>query len=474
MAVDVSDTRQCAAERSCDFAILGAGPAGLAAVKAASRLGLRVTLIERNKLGGNSFNAGTIPSKTLIRTARVFETMHEAEEFGVVHPVSPEISFGAVMGRMRRIRARIAAYHSADRLRALGVDLIHGDALFVGPNALAVGDGRLLFRKALVATGARARRSNIPGLEAIGYQTSESVFEMAQLPKRLAIVGGGPVGCELAQAFCRLGAHVTIIQNRPKFLPLEERDAAELLSRSMARDGVDIRLNTSVVGARMQNGEKVLDAVADAVKSTITADEIILSIGRVPNVDGIGLERASIAFTADEGIVVDDCLRTTNADVYAAGDVCAARKFANVAEASACVAVENALAGKTSRQSGLTVPWCTYCDPEIAHIGMQVLEAREHSVPIKTYTVMMQDVDRAITDGQDEGFVKLHVREGTDRILGGTIVSSRASEMINEVSVAMSAGIGLRDLARVLHTYPAQSEAIRMAAVAYVESLPAA
>jgi pyruvate/2-oxoglutarate dehydrogenase complex dihydrolipoamide dehydrogenase (E3) component len=443
-------------------------------VRAASRLGLKVTLIERNKLGGNSFNAGTIPSKALIRTARVFETMHDAEEFGVDRPASPVISFSAVIGRVRRIRARISAYHSADRLQALGVDLVYGAAQFVGPNALAVGTERLQFGKALVATGARSRGSNIPGLEAIGYQTSESIFELADLPKRLAIVGGGPVGCELAQAFCRLGAHVTIIQDQPKFLPLEERDAAELLSRSMARDGVDIRLNTSVVGARMRNGEKLLDAVNDAVKSTIAADEVLLSIGRVPNVEGLGLEHASVAFTPDEGIAVDDHLRTTNVDVYAAGDVCAARKYANVAEASACLAVENALAGTTRRQSELTVPWCTYCDPEIAHIGMQVWEARERSVPIKTYTVMMQDVDRAITDGQDEGFVKLHVGEGTDRILGATIVSARASEMINEVSVAMSAGIGLRDLARVLHTYPAQSEAIRMAAMACVDGLPAA
>lgn len=464
---------QSAPQRSCDFAVLGAGPAGLAAARAASRLGVQVTLIEQKKLGGNSFNTGTIPSKALIRTAGLLETMHEARAFGVVHPASQMISFSVVMERMRRIRARIAAYHSADRLRALGIDLVYGVAQFVGPNALTVDDERLLFRKALIATGARARRSNIPGLEAIGYQTSESVFEMAELPKRLAIVGGGPVGCELAQAFCRLGAQVTIIQNQPKFLPLEERDAAELLSRSMARDGVDIRLNTSIVGARMQNGSKTLDAVNDAVKSTITADEIILSIGRVPNVDGIGLDRASIAFTPNAGITVDDCFRTTNADIYAAGDVCAAHKFANVAEASARLAVENALAGKMRGPSELIAPWCTYCDPEIAHIGMQVWEARERSVPIKTYTVMMQDVDRAITDGQDEGFVKLHVKEGTDQILGATIVASRGSEMINEVSVAMSAGIGLRDLARVIHAYPAQSDAIRMAAMACVEDLTA-
>ena len=236
----------------------------MAAATAANRLGLKVALVERGKLGGNSLNAGSMPSKAIIRTARVYETMHDAEEFGMVRPAAPAINFGAVMGRVWRIRARIAEYHSADRLRALGVDLIYGEAHFVRPDALAVGDTRLLFKKALIATGARPRPSDIPGLDAIGYHTSESIFEMEKLPKRLAIIGGGPVGCELAQTFCRLGAHVTIVQNEPKFLPLEERDAAELLSRSMARDGVDIRLNTTVVGARMQNGAKLLDAVNDA------------------------------------------------------------------------------------------------------------------------------------------------------------------------------------------------------------------
>lgn len=444
----------------------------MAAADAANRLGLTVALVERGKLGGNSLNAGSVPSKAIIQSARVYETMHDAEEYGAAGPNARAMKFGAVMSRMRRIRARIAEYHSADRLRALGVDLIYGDGHFVRPDAVAVGTTLLRFKKALIATGARPRPSDIHGLDAIGYHTSASIFEMETLPKRLAIIGGGPLGCELAQTFCRLGADVTIVQNEPKFLPLEERDAAELLSRSMARDGVSIRLNTAVVGARMENGVKILDAVNNDAKSTIATDEIVLCIGRVPNVAGIGLDVAAIEFSPETGITVDDCLRTTNADVFAAGDVCMARKYANVARASARLAVQNAFSAKMHRQGELAVPWCTSCDPEIAHIGIQVWEARERSVPVKTYTVMMQDVDRAITDGQDDGFVKIHVGEGTDRILGATIVATRASEMINEISVAMTAGIGLRELARVLHTYPSQCEAIRMAAEAYVDDLP--
>jgi pyruvate/2-oxoglutarate dehydrogenase complex dihydrolipoamide dehydrogenase (E3) component len=466
-------TAQSQPERSYDFAVIGAGPAGLTAAKAANRLGFKVALIERDKLGGNSFNSGTIPSKSLIQTARLYTAMRAAEAFGVGRADRQTISFAAVISRMQRIRARIAAYHSEERLAALGIDIIRGDARFVGPHALLIGDTALRFSKALIATGARPRRSDIPGLEEIGHQTSETVFDMAALPKRLAVIGGGPVGCELAHAFCRLGAEVTIIQKHPKFLPLEGRDAAELLSRSMARDGVVIRLNTRVAGARMQGCVKILETRSNEVRSAVEADDVILSIGRAPNVERLGLDHALIGFDAQRGIAVDDELRTTNPDVYAAGDVCTAHKFANVAQAAASLAVENALCGAKRRHGDLVGPWCTYSDPEIAHIGLQVLEARRQGIPVKSYSVMMHDVDRAITDGLDEGFVKLHVREGTDEILGATIVAVHASEMINEVAVAMHAGMGMRELARTLHTYPAQSNAIQMAAVAYVESLPA-
>jgi pyruvate/2-oxoglutarate dehydrogenase complex dihydrolipoamide dehydrogenase (E3) component len=440
----------------------------LAAAEAAERLGLTTALIERNRLGGNSLNTGSVPSKALIRTAGVFAAIGDAHEFGApVSGGSPD-DFDGVMARLRRVRTRIAEYHSADRLRAQGVDVFFADAHFVAPNVIGADNVRLSFRKALIATGARPRPSNILGLEEIGYFTSATIFNIAALPKRLAIIGGGALGCELAQAFCRLGSHVTIVQNEPKFLPSEERDAAELLSMSLSRDGVEVRLNTTVVSARMDDGAKVIDTVNNEDKDVIRADEILLSVGRLPNVDELALETAHIDVGPMHGIKVDDFLCTSNRDVYAAGDVCLAHKFTNVAEASAKMAIGNAFRGQGKRRSHLNIPWCTFCDPEIAHVGMHVREARERSIPIKSYTVMMQDVDRAITDGQDEGFVKIHVREGTDTILGATIVAARASEMINEISVVMSAGIGMRALADVLHTYPTQCDAIRLAAVAFV------
>jgi len=450
-----------------DLVIVGAGPAGLAAAESAARLGFGVALIERNRMGGNSLNVGSVPSKAIIRTARVYGAMQDAEGYGAPVPSEPALDFGKVMARMRRIRTRISEYHSVHELTALGVDVFFGAARFANADLLLVGDTPVHFKKALIATGARPKASAIPGLDQVDHRTSASIFQMAVLPKRLAVIGGGPLGCELAQAFCRLGSHVTIVQNDPKFLPREQRDAAEILSRSMARDGVEIRLNTIVVGVRRESGVKILETVNNDVKSDIQADEILLSIGRVPNVEELGLEAAAVAFDTDQGIKIDDFLRSTNPNVYAAGDACLALKFTNTAQFSARMAVQNALMQAQLRWSSSAIPWCTFCDPEIAHIGLHVWEARQQSIPIKSFTVMMHDVDRAITDGQDTGFVKIHVAEGSDRILGATIVASRASELINEMVVIMSAGIGMKALAEVVHTYPAQSEAIMLAAQAY-------
>lgn len=449
-----------------DLAIVGAGPAGLTAAKSAARLGFSVALIERNRIGGNSLNVGSVPSKAIIRSARVYNTTRDVERFGASALREPTLEFDRVMARMRRIRTRISEFNSVHELAALGVSVFFGEARFESACAIIVGDTRLHFKKALIATGARPRAPDIPGLDQTAYRTSTTIFDLAALPKRLAVIGGGPLGCELAQAFCRLGAQVTIVQNDPKFLPREERDAAEILSRSMARDGVEIRLNTTVIGARQERGAKILRTVHNNVESDIQADEILLSIGRVPNVEGLGLEAAAVEFDTEQGIKVDDFLCSTNPDVYAAGDACLALKFTNAAQFSARIAVENALMQAQARSSMSAIPWCTYCDPEIAHIGLHVREARQQSIPVKSFTVMMHDVDRAITDGQDTGFVKIHIAEGSDRILGATIVASRASELINEMAVIMSCGIGMKALAEVVHTYPAQSEAIMLAAQA--------
>jgi len=293
------------------------------------------------------------------------------------------------------------------------------------------------------------------------------VFDLAELPSRLLVIGGGPLGCELAQVFCRLGARTTIAQDAPLFLPKEERDAAQILSDSFARDGIEVRLNTAAVAVRVENGQKFVDLVSDDYRNTVAVDAILTGVGRVPNVEGLGLERAGVDFDLASGIRVDDFLQTTNPRIYAAGDACLEHKFTHAADASARIAVRNALFPGRQRLSALIIPWCTYTDPEIAHVGLYVREARERDIPVRTFTIPMHDVDRAITDSEDVGFVKIHIEQRRDRILGATIVARHAGDMINEITLAMVAGIGLRTLARVIHAYPTQAEAIKKAADAY-------
>ena len=450
-----------------NLVIVGAGPAGLVAAEAAAGLGAKVALVERDRLGGDCLNAGCVPSKTIIRTSRLYAEMRDAENYGAQVPAEIGIEFSAVMERMRRVRARISRVDSAQRLRDAGVDVYFGDARFSAADTVMVGDAALRFTKAMIATGSRPAPPSIPGLFDAGFLTNESVFNLTELPRRLLVIGGGPLGCELAQAFCRLGSKVFIVQDAPLFLPKEERDAVQLLSDTFARDGIEIHLNTTPTAVRKDGLQKVVDLVSDDYRSTLVVDKILTGIGRIPNVEGLGLDLAGVQYDATSGIRVNDFLQTTNRRIYAAGDVCLDCRFTHTADASARIVVQNALFLGRKRWSALTIPWCTYTDPEVAHVGVYVREAREKDIPIKTFTVPMHDVDRAIADGEEHGFVKIHVKEGTDKILGATIVARHAGEMINEISLAMVCGIGLTDIARVIHAYPTQAEAIKKAADAY-------
>jgi pyruvate/2-oxoglutarate dehydrogenase complex dihydrolipoamide dehydrogenase (E3) component len=447
--------------------VIGAGTTGLVAAHAAAALGAKVALVERDLLGGDCLNNGCVPSKAIIRTSRLYAEMRNAERYGAQPPADIRVEFRAVMQRMRAIRARISRADSLRRLVAAGVDVFFGQASFTATDAATVDGAKLRFKKALIATGARPDTPSIPGLVEAGFLTNENVFDLTELPPRLLVIGGGPLGCELAQAFCRFGAQTIIVQDWPLFLPKEERDAAQILSDRFARDGIEVRLNTEAVNVRVEGGRKVVDLVSDDYKSTVTVDAILTGTGRLPNVEGLNLEAAGVDCDPFTGVRVNDFLQTSNARIYAAGDACLEHKFTHTADASARIVVQNALFLGRQRLSALTIPWCTYTDPEIAHVGLYVRQARERDIPVKTFTIPMHDVDRAIADGEEEGFVKIHVRERTDRILGATIVARHAGEMINELTLAMVAGIGLRTLARVIHAYPTQAEAIKKAADAY-------
>ena len=447
--------------------VIGAGPGGLVAARAAASLGAKVALIERHLLGGDCLNFGCIPSKAIIRTSRLYAEMRTAADFGAAPPADIRVDFAAAMERMRRIRARISRVDSASRIRADGIDLYFGNARFVAPDAVDVDGIRLRFKKALIATGSRPVTPTTPGLAEAGFLTNETVFDLRVPPRSLLVIGGGPLGCELAQAFCRLGTQTTIVQHMPLFLCKEERDAAQLLSDAFARDGIEVRLNTNAVGVRVENGQKLVDLVSDDYRNTIAVDAILTGIGHLPNVQGLNLEAAGVDYDAARGIFIDDFLRTSNPQIYAAGDVCLEHMYTHTAAASARIVVQNALFRGHERLSALVIPWCTYTDPAIAHVGLYVREANRLNIPVKTFTVPMHENARALIDSENGGFVKIHVREGTDQILGATIVARHAGDMINEITLAMVAGIGLRTLARVIHAYPTQAEAIRQAADAY-------
>ncbi len=451
-----------------NLVVLGAGTAGLVSAAGAAGLGAKVALVERHLMGGDCLNVGCVPSKSLIRSARAAADARDAGRFGV-GVGGTRTDFAAVMERVRRIRAGIAPHDSARRFRdEYGVDVFLGSGRFVAHDAVEVGGARLRFARAVIATGARAVAPPVPGLAEAGFFTNETVFNLTELPASLAVLGGGPIGCELAQAFARLGARVTIIERGERFLPREDPDAVAVLLAAFVRDGIEVRLQTALTRVERRDGARVLHLEHAGAAATLEADAILVGVGRAPNVEGLDLDAAGVRFST-HGVEVDDFLRTSNHRIYAAGDVCSPFKFTHTADAAARIVVQNAFFGFAGRRraSRIVVPWCTYTDPEIAHVGMYEREAEQRGIEVRTFVVPMADVDRAIADGEAEGFVKVHVRKGTDEILGATVVARHAGEMLSEITTAMVGGVGLGKIASVIHPYPTQAEAIRKAGDAY-------
>lgn len=447
--------------------VIGAGTAGLVSAKGAAGLGAKVALIERHLMGGDCLNVGCVPSKGVIRAARAWQNAREAAERFAGPAVASDATgdFGAAMARMRRLRAHISDVDSAEGARKAGVDVFLGDGRFISPDTVEVGGKRLRFRRAVIATGGRAAVPPIPGLAEAGFRTNETLFNLTELPKRLVVIGGGPIGCELAQAFVRLGSRVTHLVQEAHVLPREDADAAEIVQRAMIEDGVHLEFRMKVVEVRRSGTEKIVSFERGGQRHEAVADEILLAVGRAPNVEGLGLEAAGVRY-GQRGVEVDDHLRTSNPHIYACGDVASRFQFTHIADAQARIVIQNALFFGRAKASALTIPWCTYTTPEVAHVGMYEKDAREKGVETETLTIHLKDVDRALLDGADEGFLRLHVEKGSKegRILGATLVAEHAGDMIGELCLAITHGIGLAKIASVIHPYPTQGEVVKKAA----------
>jgi len=449
--------------------VIGAGTAGLVSAAGAAGLGAKVALVERHLMGGDCLNVGCVPSKGVIRPARAWHEAKSAARRFAGPGVQGEGDFSAAMERMRRIRADISHHDSVSRFRdELGIDVFLGEGRFTGKNTVEVDGTRLEFRRAVIATGARAAAPPIPGLDQVDYLTNETIFSLTELPERFAIIGAGPIGCEMAQSFTRFGSHVALFDMAEHVLVREDEDAACKVQDALVRDGVELVLEASIRRVENRDGKKVVVYTQNGEEKEWSADQLLVAVGRAPNVDGLHLEAAGVEYDAKRGVEVDEYLRTSNKRIYAAGDISSKYKFTHIADAEARVVIQNALfsIGPLGRKRGddLLVPWCTYTSPELAHVGMYVQDAEEKGLEVHTLTVPLSDVDRALLDGEDEGFVRIHLEKGKDRILGATVVAEHAGEMISEITVAIQNGVGLSALANVIHPYPTQAEAIKKAA----------
>ena len=447
--------------------VVGAGTGGLVTAAAAAGLGARVALVERSLMGGDCLNVGCVPSKSVIRAARAWQDARTAAKRFGGPQATGEGEFGAVMERLRGVRAGMAPIDGAPRFRELGVDVFLGDARFVAPDAIEVDGARLAFRRAVIAAGARAAVPDVPGLRDAPYYTNETIFSRTRRPAHLVVLGAGPIGCELAQAFARLGTRVTLLDRGTRLLERDDAEAAAIVERALVNDGVTVLHGTEVTRVDPHGETSTVHARQQGRDLAFDTDALLVAIGRAPNVDGLGLEAARVRYDATRGVTVDDRLCTSNPRIYAVGDVCSPLKFTHAADFQARLVVQNALFFGRGRTSALVTPWVTYTSPEVAQVGLTQDEAAATGVAVDVLTVPFAEVDRAVIDDESDGFCRILLARGSDRIVGATLVGAHAGETIGEVTLAMTNNLGLGAIGRTMHPYPTQSEALRKAADAW-------
>ncbi|MGQ9797083.1 mercuric reductase [Desulfosoma sp.] len=443
-----------------NLVVIGAGTAVLLAAAGAAGLGAKVALVERHPLGGDCLNVGCVPSKAIIAASRAAAGIRYAHRFGIQVPEGVHVDFSQVMERMRRLRASIARDDSARRFENLGVDVFFG-ARFLDSQTVDVDETRLRFHRAVLATGARAASPPIPSFNRMPYLANETLFPLTELPKRLGIIGAGPIGCETAQAFGRLGSRVFMVEAMHGILPREDSDASAIVWNAMKADGVELQCcGRDLVVKPGEGGAVILHLYTHGRATRVEVDRLLVAVGRAPNLEGLDLQMVGVAATS-KGVVVDDELRTTNPRIYAAGDVCSPHQFTHAADFMARIVIQNALFLGRAKASALTIPWCTYSDPEIAHVGLYEREAQQRGISVHTLTLPLSEVDRAVLEGRTDGLVRVHVRAGSDQIVGATVVAPNGGDMIGELSLVITQRIGLRSLAATVHPYPTIGEALR-------------
>ncbi len=446
-----------------NLVVVGAGSAGLVAALVGATVRARVTLVERGDMGGDCLNTGCVPSKTLIASAKAAHLLAHGEQYGLKN-VAGEVDFGAVMDRVREAIATIAPKDSTERYEGLGVHCVSGDATITDPHTVTVDGGRLTARRIVVATGAEPLVPPIPGIEDVDVLTSDNVWQLDELPRRMAVLGGGPIGCELAQAFARLGSRVALIDMEDRLLPHEDADAAAVIEQTLANEGVEIL--TGHRATRIDPGMLTLDTGEETGKR-VGFDQVLVAVGRRPRSRRFGLEELGVEFNHDGTIAVNPALRSTAPTIYACGDVVGPYQFTHMASHQAWYAAVNALIAPlwSLRCDYSCVPWATYTDPEVARVGLSAAEAAEQGIAHQVTLHPLDEIDRAVADDRREGFVKI-VSKG-QRVLGATIVAPAAGEMIGEFVTAMRAGIGLKQILGTIHVYPTYLEANKLAAGAW-------
>ncbi|QLQ24069.1 MAG: FAD-dependent oxidoreductase [Dechloromonas sp.] len=446
-----------------NIVVIGGGSAGLVTAYIGAAVKARVTLVERHELGGDCLNTGCVPSKALIRSARLLSHMARSKEFGI-ESARADFDFAAVMERVQTVIRTIAPHDSAERYTGLGVDVVHGSARIVSPWEVEIaredgGRQRLTTRSIVIATGARPFVPPIPGIEEVGFLTSDNVWELRELPKRLVVLGGGPIGCELTQAFARFGARVTQVEMAPRILIREDSEISEMVTRRFRAEGIAVLVNHRAARFVVENGEKILVADHKGQDVRISFDAVLVAVGRAANLTGFGLEELGIPTGRTVG--TNEFLQTSYPNIYAAGDVAGPFQFTHAAAHQAWYAAVNALFDplRKFKADYSVMPWATFVEPEVARVGLNELEAREKGIPCEVTTYGIDDLDRAIADGEAHGLIKVLTVPGKDRILGVTIVGEHAGDLIAEYVLAMKQGIGLNRILGTIHIYPTLAEA---------------